>query len=108
VLVLVIDYARYDPIFERFEEKGELPQLTGWLVAFVRLDTACYHLPVLLVAIALLSIDEAAVRLLRQRARGNLWSWLWVVAAALAGFVALLVLRAGLLLLVFKMGSAVQ
>ena len=108
-LVLVISFVpRFDPVFRKLTDKGELPQLTGWLVAFVQLDTACFHLPVVLVAIALLAIDEAAVRLLRRRARGNLWSWLWVVAAGLAGFVAQFVIVVGLLLPVFKMGSTVR
>jgi len=107
--VLVIAFVpRYEVIFKRLEEKGELPQLTGWLVAFVHLDAACFHLPVVLVAIALLAADEAAVRLLRRRARGNLWSWLWVVAVGLAGVVAQVVIVAGLLLPVFHMGSTVR
>jgi hypothetical protein len=108
-LLQVIDLVpRFNPVFQRLTEKGELPQLTGWLVAFVQLDTACFHLPVVLVAIALLAIDEAAVSLLRRRERGNLWSWLWVVAAGLAGFVAQFAIVVGLLLAVFKMSSTVQ
>jgi hypothetical protein len=107
--VLVIGFVpRYDIIFERLEEKGELPQLTGWLVAFVHLDAACLHLPVVLVVVGLLAADEAAVRLLRRRTRGNLWSWLWVVGVGLAGVVAQVVIVEGLLLAVFHMGSTIR
>jgi type II secretory pathway component PulF len=108
-LVLVVGFVpRFDPVFRKLTAMGELPQLTGWLLAFVQLDAASFHLPVVLVAIALLAIDEAAVRLLRRRARGNLWSWLWVGAAGLAGLVAQFVIVVGLLDPAFKMGSTVR
>jgi hypothetical protein len=108
-IVLVVYFApRFVPIFQKLDEKGELPQLTSPLMAFVRLDTAYFHLPTAFVVIALLAVDEWAVRLLRRRARGSLWSWLWVAAASLAGIVAQFVIVSGLVLPVFKMGSAVR
>jgi hypothetical protein len=99
---------QFEPVFTKLEEKGELPELTGWLMAFSRMDAVGLHLPVLAVVLALAVIDQAAVSLLRQQTRGSLWSWLWVVAAGLAGVVAQIVIVAALLLPVFKMGSMVQ
>lgn len=107
--VLVIGVVpRFEAMFQRLTEKGELPQLTSLLVAFARVDAAYYHLPVVLVALALLALDEAAVCLLRRRSRGNLWSWLWVAAGGVAGLVSQQVIIYGLMLPIYKMGSAVR
>jgi type II secretory pathway component PulF len=95
---------RFRPIFNGLEAKGELPQLTSWLMAFVQLDTACFHLPVLFVVIALLAIDEAAVSLLRRQARGPLWAWLCLAAVALAAMPAIYLVVGALLLAIFEMG----
>jgi hypothetical protein len=108
-LVLVIAYVpRFEAIFKKLEEKGELPQLTGWLLTGMQRDAAYFHLPVVLVAVTLLALDEAAVRLLRRRTRGNLWSWLWVIAFGLVGLVAAVTVPVALLLPVFKMSSTVR
>jgi type II secretory pathway component PulF len=91
---------RFDRIFRDFElnEKGELPLLTSWLMAFVHLDIACFHLPVVLVAITILAVDEAVMRWLRRRENGNTWSWRWIVCVGLAGFVAVFIIVLALLL----------
>jgi hypothetical protein len=104
VMVLVI-VPRFEPSFKRLEEQGEFPQMTHWLVAFDRLNAASFYLPALLLALALLAVDEVVVRILRRKAWGNLWSWLWVAAVALAAMPAILLVVSGLLLPVFKMGS---
>jgi type II secretory pathway component PulF len=108
VFAMVIGFVpRFDPVFQKLNEKGELPQLTGWLLAITHLDAACFHLPVVLVAVALLAVDEAVVRLLRRREDGNTWSWRWVVWVGLAGIVAVFIIVLGLLLPVFKFASTV-
>jgi hypothetical protein len=109
MLVVVLVFApRFEPIFKRLEEQGELPQLTRWLMAFDRLDTSFFYLPALLLALAVSVVDEVVVRTLRRRARGNLWSWLWVAAVALAAIPAGFLVVSGLLLPVFKMSSTVR
>jgi hypothetical protein len=109
VIVLVIGFVpRFETLFKKLEEKGELPQLTGWLMAFRQLDAACFHLLVVLLAITPLAVDEAAVRLFHRRARGNLWSWLCVGALGLAGAVAQVMIVVGLLLPVYRMGHAIR
>ena len=74
-------------------------------MALVQMDAAWFHVPIVLVALGLLAMDEAMVRRLRQRARGKLWSWLWVVAVGLAGLGAQLAIVVLLLLPMFKMAS---
>jgi hypothetical protein len=98
---------RYEQIFKKLEEKGELSQLTHWLMAFDRLNAASFYLAALLLALAVLVVDEAVVRILRRKARGNLWPWLWVAAVALAAIPAVVLVVSGLLLPVFKMSSTV-
>ena len=102
VMLLVI-VPRFEPIFKTLEEKGELPQMARWLMAFVRLNAASFYLPALLLALAMLAVDEAVVRILRRKAMGILWSWLWVVAVALAAIPVILLVVNGLLQPVFNM-----
>jgi len=109
VFVLIIFFTpRFEPIFSRLAEKGELSQLTRWLVAFVGLNAECFYLPAVLTLIGLLCVDEAAVLLLRRRKRGSLWSWLWVIVVGVAGLLGCLVVVVGLLLPLFKMSSALR
>jgi hypothetical protein len=98
---------QFGPIFARLEQKGQLPELTRWLVAFARLNALSLYLPVLALVLALAAIDQAAVSRLRRRARGSLWSWIWVIAVALGGVVCQLLVVAGLLLPVIQMGRNV-
>jgi hypothetical protein len=63
---------------------------------------------VVLAAVALLAVDEAAVRWLRRREDGNTWSWRWMLLIGLTGFVAVFLIVLGLLLPAFKMASTVQ
>jgi hypothetical protein len=108
VLVMVLVFAhRYEPIFKKLEEKGELPQVTQWLMAFDRVNVASFYLPALLLVLAVLVVDQVVVRFLRRKAGGNLWSWLWVAAVALAAIPAVVLVVSGLLLPVFKMSSTV-
>ena len=67
-------------------------------MAFDRLNAASFYLPALLLALAVLAVDEAVVRILRRKARGKLWSWLWVAAVALAAIPAGFLVVTGLLL----------
>jgi type II secretory pathway component PulF len=106
--MLLVIVPRFEPIFKKLEEKGELPQMTHWLMAFVRLNAASFYLPALLFALAVLAIEEAGVRILRRKAMGNLWSWLWVAAVALAAIPVIRLVVIGLLLPVFKMGSTAK
>jgi hypothetical protein len=109
VIVIVIGIVpRFESVFQKIQEKGELPRLTHWLMALVQMDAACLHLPIVLGAVALLIIDEAAVRVFRQRATGTIWAWLWLLGAFLAGLAALFVIGVGLLLPVYKLGSAID
>jgi hypothetical protein len=109
VLVLVLVFVpRFESIFMTLEERGELPQTTQWLIAFVRLNAECFYLPVLLLSVALLAVDAVVVRYLRRSVRGHLWSWLWVAALALAAIPAVLLVVTGLLLPVFKMSPTVD
>jgi type II secretory pathway component PulF len=98
---LLVIVPRFEPIFKQLEEKGKLPQMTHWLMAFGGLNA-------LLLALALLTVAEVVVRILRRKARGNFWSWLWVAAVALAAMPAILLVIIGLLLPVFVMGEGVQ
>jgi type II secretory pathway component PulF len=107
-VILLVIVPRFEPIFKRLEEKGELPHMTHWLVAFDRLNAASYYLSAFPLALALLAVDEVVVRILRRKAWGNLWSWLWVAAVALAAMPAILLVVSGLLLPMFKMGSTAK
>jgi type II secretory pathway component PulF len=107
-VTLLVIVPRFEPIFKKLEEKGELPQMTHWLMAFDRLNAASFYLPALLLALAVLAVDEAVVRILRRKARGNLWSWLWVAAVALAAIPAIHLVVSGVLLPVFKMSSTAR
>jgi hypothetical protein len=109
VLVMMLVFVpRFEPIFMKLEECGELSWPTQWLMTFDRLNAACFYLPALLLAIALLAVDAVVVRHLRRKVRGSLWSWLWVAALALAAIPAMLLVLTGLLLPVFKMGQMVD
>jgi type II secretory pathway component PulF len=106
--MLLVIVPRFEPIFKTLEEKGELPQMTHWLMAFVRLNVASFYLPALLLALAMLAVDEAVVRILRRKAMGILWSWLWVVAVGFAAVPVMYLVVSGLLLPVFKMSSTAK
>ena len=84
VLVMVLVFAhRFEPIFTKLEEKGELPWLTQWLMAFDRVNAASFYLPALLLALAVLVVDQAVVRSSAERrgaisVRGSGWlPWPW-------------------------------
>jgi hypothetical protein len=107
--VAVLVYTpRYDSIFRKLEECGRLPQPTQWLVAISRLNVACFYVPALFLAIALFAVDAVMVRHLCRGVRGEFWSWLWVVAVALAALPAALLVIAAFILPIFAMGNAVQ
>jgi type II secretory pathway component PulF len=89
---------RFDSIFQKLIDKGQLPHLTGWLLALVHLDTDCFHLPVALVAITILAGDEAGVRVLRRRENGVTWTWRWMITLGLVGLVAAFIIVLALLL----------
>jgi len=108
VVILLVTVPRFEPIFKKLEEKGELPQMTHWLMAFVRLNAASFYLPALLLALAVLAVGEAGVRILRRKAMGTLWSWLWLAAVALAAIPVIYLVVNVLLLAVFNMSSTAK
>ena len=108
IVLMVRVIPRFVPIFQKLDELGELPQPTKWLTAWVHVDTDCYHVPVVFLALALLAIDEWAVGLLRRKPNGNLRSWLWVTVVGLAGIVAEFVIVVGLLAPVFTLPAGVR
>jgi hypothetical protein len=108
-LVLVFFFVpKYEPIFARLQSKGELPQLTVWLRAFVWFNQECYSLPALLLLIAFLAIDESVILLLRNRRSGLLLSWIWIAALVLAGLMSAVIVITAILLPIFQMSSAIS
>lgn len=98
-------------------EIGHLPEVGGKRdttsikpVAIGLRENGCcvFFLPIVLVAVVLLAFDEAATSVLHRQVMGKLWSRLWVVAAGMAGVTAQLLIVAGLLLPMFRMGSVVK
>jgi hypothetical protein len=98
---------RFEPLFLRLSARGELPKLTGWLMTFTRFDHLCWHLPLVLLAITSIVLNEAVVIFLRERSRGTLWAWLWMVGAILVGLAAQCLIVGLLVLTVFRLGVTV-
>ena len=107
-MLLIGFVPRFDEIFRRLAERDGLPWVSEWLVGFVRMDAAGFHIPVVLVALAMIGLDVAVVRCLRKRSGGNFWSWLWVVAAGAAGLSALVLIIVALLHPVLQSSSIVH
>ncbi|MBI1915798.1 MAG: hypothetical protein HYS12_13845 [Planctomycetes bacterium] len=107
-VVIVVHAPRFAPIFAKLQARGELPALTSWFMVFVRFNASCLSLPTLLIVLALLTVDELAVSVLRRQRRGKLWSWLWVTGFALAGIGAQMLVAYALVLPVFEMDSVIR
>jgi type II secretory pathway component PulF len=52
---------RFGPVFQRLDEKGELPELTRWVWAFIRLNQDYYYLPAMLTLVTLFAIGELLI-----------------------------------------------
>jgi type II secretory pathway component PulF len=105
--LLLLLLPRYDPIFARLEEKGELPALTGWLYALGQLNAATFGLPIVGLFVLLVLADLAVARLGRDSRRGRRIYWVWFALMLLLAGLACVLFFVGVLAPVFKMGSTV-
>jgi hypothetical protein len=102
--LVALSLPRYEPLFAKLSEQGKLPELTRWLMAFSQFDTACFHLPIGLVIVAILALEEAVVRRLRRA----FWSWLCVLGVTLAAIPTLSLLVIAMLMPILILASEVK
>jgi hypothetical protein len=98
----------FGPVFRRLAEHGELPWLSGAVLAVAEFDAAAGHAPALLAFLGLLGLDELVLRGLAPRPHGKPAYWVWFAAVVLAGAVAAVVVLWALLLPVYTMASTVE
>jgi hypothetical protein len=85
-------------LFQKLDEKGELPGIVHWALAFVRLNQAYSRVPAVLALVAVVAAAEALRVGLRRARRERLGELDWRVGVACVGLLAwLLPLSAPLL-----------
>jgi hypothetical protein len=107
LVILLWVYPQFTPIFSRLEQKGELPLVPSWIMAFLRFNALGYYAPMFVIVVALLDLDVGLVVLFRNKQRWTfvprIWFWAMVVFLVLLP----VVLVYGLLAPVFIMSSTV-
>jgi hypothetical protein len=98
---------KFEPIFNRLAEKGELPALTAFFVALGRLNSATFGLPILAFFVWLIVADLGAAWALQNGKGRRAVYWLWFATVLFLALLACLLLLMALLLPVFKMSSTV-
>jgi hypothetical protein len=76
---------QWGPLFQKLEEKGELPQFTAWTWGFVKLNQECFYLPTLLGLAMLIAFSELIIANARRLWVGRLS---WVTALVSTSMVA--------------------
>jgi hypothetical protein len=96
----------YAAVFNKLEEKGDLPELAQWSFAFVRFNEAYYYLPAAAALAAAVVAAEALRGSLRRARRERLGALAWGLGVVCVGLLVWLVALSAPLLLM-KMGSMV-
>lgn len=106
LLVLVAVYVpRFEDLFARLREMGELPAVTAWLSSLSRLNDALFYLPCLVFLVLLVVADAGAARLLPPSRRGRSLYWVWFAAVGVTGILGAGLVLAALLLPVMRMSA---
>jgi type II secretory pathway component PulF len=106
-VLMIFVVPRFEPIFAKLEEKGELPSSSLWLMKLERVNEAVFPLPVLVFLTVLVLSDLGVVRAIGHRKHGMLLYWTWFAAVILLGLFACLLCAGALLLPVYGMSSTV-
>ena len=107
VVLVVFSVPRFDDLFARLTERGELPALTACLTWFSRLNAALFCLPCLLLLVLLVVADVGVAGWSRRRRPGRSLYRVWFVAVIVAGILAAVLAMVALLLPVLKMGATI-
>ena len=89
---------RFGPIFQKLDEKGELPVLSSWVWAFVRLNDACFYLPAVILVLVHFALGEV-VFAARRPPHGQAT---WITVVLCIGFIEGIVIVLAVLLAVFR------
>ena len=98
---------RFDGLFEKLRERGELPALTEWLMWFGALNHALFCLPCLVLFGLLLAADASMAGMLRRRWRKGSLYRIWFAGVIIAGILAAALGMVALLLPAWKMGTTI-
>jgi len=102
--LLLFYLPRFEPIFMRLEQQGELPALSAGVLRFAHLSQAWYGLPAL---VCFTLIVVADIRVGRTLGRLRALYWAWFAAVIALGLLTALLIVLAMLLPAFKMGPAV-
>lgn len=98
---------RFDDLFAKLTERGELPALTACLLWFSRLNAALFCLPCLLLFALLVVADVGVAGWSRRWRPAQSLYWVWFVAVILVGILAAVLAMVAPLLGVLKMGATI-
>jgi hypothetical protein len=98
---------QFTPIFDKFEKTGDLPKLTAWLMAVVRMNDSAFYVPVLAFVLGLLILDAQVVAWLRKRQKAEALVWSWFVVVCSLSIGAFFLVGYSMISPVFKMSGAV-
>jgi type II secretory pathway component PulF len=98
---------KFDPIFIKLHEKGELPLLTVFVMTISNAIRSPFGLPALLALVVLLLVDVGVRRALGRSLIGRLLDGVWFGTLIATAALAVVLVLAALKLPVFKMGSNV-
>jgi hypothetical protein len=110
LMLAVISFyeTRFEPIFKKLDEKGELPLATNLLRTFSHYDQQSYYLLSGLVLLQFLALDELVQRVLRLNNLGEAWAWAWFAFFLFSGLCMGGMLLFSLVGPFFKMGVSVS
>ena len=96
---------KFEDLFSRLREKGEVPAITEWLLWFTSLNKTLFFFPCLLVFVLLVVADVGVAGFLRHSRRERLY-WVWFVGVVAMGIFAVAIVAIALLLPVLKMSES--
>lgn len=96
---------KFEDLFGRLREKGEMPAITEWLLWFTSLNKTLCFFPCLLVLVLLVVADVGVAGLLRRSRREWLY-WAWFVGVVATGIFAVAIVAIALLLPILKMSES--
>jgi hypothetical protein len=105
--VLAWSGPRYAFLFQKLDERGELPDVVHWALAFVRFNQAYYWLPAAFALVAAVAAAEALRGGLRRARRERLGELAWRAGVVCVGLLAWVLVLSAPMLPVMKMGSVV-